>query len=316
MKIGVAVFCSFFAVFAALAFFVYSGGQISVPAEVAAEYFPSLGNQEAIIFAAGDMIFDRRIRQISDEKGGDYIFSCIDSLMESTHFAVANLEGPITANPSRSAGSVVGSADNYFFTFPTTTAQLLARHNFRVVGIGNNHILNFGYAGLLSTQEYLSQAGLGYFGGVKGNEGVYETEVNGIPLAFVGYNEFGGGSAQIVAGNISAEHQAGRVVIVYAHWGDEYIDAIPRLRPLAELFSQSGASAIIGAHPHVVLGHEYIGDTLVYYSLGNFIFDQYWNAEVSTGLTLLLHVGKSGRITADEHPVAISRDGRVCPVVQ
>jgi poly-gamma-glutamate synthesis protein (capsule biosynthesis protein) len=273
-------------------------------------------NHETVIFAAGDMLFDRKIRQVSEQFGPDYPFSCIESLIASADFAVANLEGPITENPSRSVGSIVGSIDNYFFTFPTTTAALLARHNFRVVGIGNNHILNFGYAGLLSTQDYLSRAGVGYFGGVQGNEAVFETEVNGVTLAFVGYNEFGGSSVAEVANIIAAEKKEGKTVIVYAHWGDEYMDSSPRLRPIAELFAEQGVSAIIGAHPHVVLGHEYIGDTLVYYSLGNFIFDQYFSEDVRSGLTLMLHVGKNGRVTAVEHPVAISRDGRTCPVVQ
>jgi poly-gamma-glutamate synthesis protein (capsule biosynthesis protein) len=106
------------------------------------------------------------------------------------------------------------------------------------------------------------------------------------------------------------------VVIVYSHWGDEYIDSSPRLRPVAKLFAEAGASAVIGSHPHVVLGHEYIGDTLVYYSLGNFIFDQYWDDDVSHGLTLMLHIGKEGRVTAEEHPTVILRDGRTCETVQ
>lgn len=274
------------------------------------------GTKGVTIFAAGDMLFDRRIRQMSVLHGDDYPFSCIDSLIATADFAVANLEGPITKNPSRSVGSVVGSTDNYFFTFPTTTASLLARHNFKAVGVGNNHILNFGYQGLLSTQEYLAQAGVGYFGGVEGNEGVFETEVNGTPLAFLGYNEFGGDSVATVANRIAEEKKEGRVVLVYAHWGDEYIDSSARLRPIAELFAEQGASAVIGSHPHVVLGHEYIGTMLVYYSLGNFIFDQYWNEEVRHGLTLILHINKSGLVVADEHPTEILRDGRVCPLVQ
>jgi poly-gamma-glutamate synthesis protein (capsule biosynthesis protein) len=271
---------------------------------------------EAHIFAAGDMLFDRKIRVISAESGADYPFSCIDSLIRSADFAVANLEGPITENASRSVGSIPGSTDNYFFTFPTTTAQVLKRHYIEAVDIGNNHILNFGYSGLISTQEYLSGAGVGYFGGVKGNEGVFETEVNGIPFSFLGYNEFGGGSVAEVATAIKKEHEAGRVVIVYTHWGDEYVDSSPRLRPIAELFAESGAAAVIGSHPHVVLGSEYIGNTLVYYSLGNFIFDQYFSDDVMHGLALILTVTKEGKMTAEEHPTVINRDGTTCEAVQ
>lgn len=271
---------------------------------------------DVTIFAAGDMLFDRKIRQMSELYGADHPFSCIQSVIAQADFAVANLEGPITENASRSVGSVVGSSDNYVFTFPTTTASLLARHNFKAVSVGNNHILNFGYSGLWATQVLLGEAGVGYFGGVSGNEGLFETEVNGVRLVFVGYNEFGGSSAKEVAKLIQEESADGRRVIVYAHWGDEYVDSSPRLRPIAKLFAESGASAVIGGHPHVVLGSEYIGETLVYYSLGNFIFDQYWNEDVRNGLALMLTVPKEGRISALEHPVEIQRDGRTCPLVQ
>lgn len=268
------------------------------------------------IFAAGDMLFDRKIRQVSEAYGADYPLSCMKPLIGKADFAVANLEGPITEHPSISLGSVVGSPENFYFTFPTTTASMLARYNFKAVDLGNNHILNFGYSGLASTQTYLSEAGMGYFGGVKENEGVFETEVNGVKLSFVAYNEFGGSSPKDIANTILAEKKEGRKVIVYAHWGDEYIDSSPRLRPVAELFADSGATIIIGAHPHVVLGHEYIGDTLVYYSLGNFIFDQYWQEDVRSGLALILTVSNIGKVSVEEYPLDILRDGRTCPAVQ
>ena len=272
--------------------------------------------EEAHIFAAGDIMLDRKIRLISEENGADYPFSCIDPLIGRADFAVANLEGPITDNPSRSMGSVPGSTDNYYFTFPTTTGALLLRHGIRAVDIGNNHILNYGYAGLLSTEVNLSQAGVGYFGGVEGNEGIFETDLKGIPISFIGYNEFGGSSVANVANEIAQEHAAGRVVIVYTHWGDEYIDSSPRLRPIAQMFAEAGANAVIGSHPHVVLSHEYIGDTLVYYSLGNFIFDQYFSSDVTHGLALMLSVSKSGKVSAEEHPTVINRDGTTCEAVQ
>ena len=315
MKAAAYLLCGVLAAGAVLFLFAHRESELFELVVAFAAPTPTFEEKEVRIFAAGDMLFDRKIRQVSEALGGDFVFSCISEMISGADFAVANLEGPITEHASRSVGSVVGSPDNYFFTFPTTTAALLSRHNFRAVGIGNNHITNFGISGLISTKWYLNHEDVGYFGGIQGDEGVYETQENGIDFAFIGYNEFGGSSVTEVANKIVSARAAGRVVIVYSHWGDEYIDSSLRLRPIAELFAESGASAIIGSHPHVVLGSEYIGDTLVYYSLGNFIFDQYWNSDVSHGLTLMLHVNKSGYITADEHPVTILRDGRTCPAV-
>ena len=262
--------------------------------------------------AVGDIFFDRHIRQVGEREGGDFIFSCVEDLFRSADLVIGNLEGPVTAQPSVSVGTPIGSPQNYQFTFPTTTAALLAKYNVQVVNLGNNHIGNFGIAGIASTHTFLSTAGIGYFGGLDGNEPVFRTEMNGIKLSFVSYNQFGGSSPEKVAVTIAQEHLEGRVVIVYAHWGEEYSESLLGIREVAELFAEQGADAIIGSHPHIVLPHEYIGNTLVYYSLGNFIFDQYWNTEVNHGLALLLHLGGSS-IIADEYPVVLGSDGRTCP---
>ena len=96
----------------------------------------------AVIFG-GDMMFDRTIRQAMASHGDDYVFSCVADLLRSADLVVANLEGPITSHESVSEDSEPGDGLNYTFTFPTSTASLLARHNIRLVSLGNNHIMNF-----------------------------------------------------------------------------------------------------------------------------------------------------------------------------
>ncbi len=267
---------------------------------------------EAHILFVGDMFFDRQIRFVSGYDGPDFPFSCIDPLLQSADLVVGNLEGPITANPSVSLGTIPGSPNNYRFTFPTTTATTLLRHNIRVVTIGNNHILNFGRTGLSTTHAYLDAAGVGYFGGVLGSEPVYETEVADVPLSFVGYNMFGGGSPGDVADLISNEKKKGREVIVFSHWGVEYSTSTNTIRSIATLFAMNGATAVIGSHPHVVGGHERIASTTVYYSLGNFIFDQYFSQAVRHGLAVMLTITKNGVVGIEEYPTELERDGRTC----
>src|SRR3989344_3043600 len=72
----------------------------------------------ATILFGGDMMFDRSVRRVADEKGGDFIFSCIDSVLQGADLVVANLEGPITEHASVSATSTPGDEFNYTFTFP------------------------------------------------------------------------------------------------------------------------------------------------------------------------------------------------------
>jgi poly-gamma-glutamate synthesis protein (capsule biosynthesis protein) len=270
---------------------------------------------ELKILVVGDLMFDRQIRSVGERAGEDYLLSCADPLLAEADLVMGNLEGPITDNFSVSQGSVVGSPANYQFTFPPTTAALLARHNFKLVNLGNNHIGNFGWAGIGETKKYLDEAGVNYFGGLAGDSPVYQLDQNGFPLSFVNYNQFGGETAEVVAAQIAAERAAGRIVILYAHWGEEYSPASDYQREWAALFAASGASVIIGSHPHVIQSSELIGGTPVYYSLGNFVFDQYWEPAVRTGLALLLRVSESG-ITVEEKRVELIPDGRTCPAAK
>ena len=114
-----------------------------------------------------------------------------------------------------------------------------------------------------------------------------------------------------VADKISKESGIGRTVIVYAHWGEEYSPVTSSVRNAATLFAKSGAEVIVGSHPHIILPSEKIGDAVVYYSLGNFIFDQYWDSEVRTGLVLELNI-KNRQIKILEHRVVMNIDGRTC----
>jgi poly-gamma-glutamate synthesis protein (capsule biosynthesis protein) len=274
-----------------------------------------LPQKQAAILFVGDMMFDRSVRTTMEEKGSDYIFSCIDPLLAGADLVVGNLEGPITASSSRSVGSAVGSPDNFTFTFPTSTAALLARHNIRLVSIDNNHIMSFGRAGLAQTKALLAEAGVGYFGDPDAaeSERVARIDVGGIPFSFVNWSDWTSDKTDHTVAQIRAEAESGRVVVAYNHWGDEYVPPPPRVRELAHEMADAGAAIVIGGHPHIVQEHELYHGTDIYYSLGNFIFDQYWNDAVSHGLALRVVFSESGVRSIAEIPVALGRDRRTCP---
>lgn len=76
---------------------------------------------------------------------------------------------------------------------------------------------------------------------------------------------------------------------------------------------QSGASLIVGAHPHIILPSETILGVPVYYSLGNFIFDQYWNYSVTHGLVLEVAI-HNGQLSLNELRTELEKDGRTCVI--
>jgi poly-gamma-glutamate synthesis protein (capsule biosynthesis protein) len=276
-----------------------------------------LGREEerATILFAGDMMFDRTIRIAMREEGDDHVFSCLPASLWNQDLIVANLEGPITTNRSTSEGSAPGSAENFSFTFSTSTATLLARHNIRLVNLGNNHILNFGNDGAAETLVWLKAAGVDYFGdplAPSEDSRVARREVGGIPFSFVSWSDWTGGKEEDVLRQISAERAMGRMVVVYTHWGDEYVPPNARVRALAKRFVDAGAEIVIGSHPHVVLEKETYQGKEIYYSLGNFVFDQYFTEEVRTGLLVRVIFDSEGVLSIEEIPTYLERDRRTC----
>ena len=263
--------------------------------------------KETKILFVGDMMFDRYIRQAGYTKGENFIFSCINNFLKDSDLVIGNLEGPITDNPSVSMGTTPESVDNFTFTSPPSTAKLLAKNNIKLVNLGNNHAGNFGGAGIVSTKKYLAEAGVNFID----KENIYRAEIGGRNVSFVSYNEFGGESAEKVAQKIQEEKNSGQFVVVYTHWGEEYAPPRERVKRLARSFIDAGADLIVGSHPHIVQEKETYKNKFIYYSLGNFIFDQYWNKDVSTGLVLEVRI-KGKKINIIEHKVSINKDGRTC----
>lgn len=120
-------------------------------------------------------------------------------------------------------------------------------------------------------------------------------EVNGVKIAYLGFTESTNGLSlpddtevvlvratdeTLLQEKIMRAKQAADVVVVNAHWGNEYThEPTQEQRDLAQKLASWGADVIIGTHPHVIQPVEYIENTdgrrtLVAYSLGNFISAQ------------------------------------------
>jgi len=277
--------------------------------------FSPVDRNVEIIFG-GDIMLDRSIRLAMEREGEDHVFSCIKDLLLSVDLVVANLEGPITSYPSKSTTSKVGEPDNFTFTFATSTAALLARHNISLLNLGNNHIFNFGREGLAQTKQWLDGAGVKYFGDpdLPEDERVERLTKNRVKLSFVNWSDWTSDKTDHTVAQVRKEKEAGRIVVVYTHWGEEYVPATSRMKQLAHSFIDAGAEVVIGSHPHIVQEHEVYAGKHIYYSLGNFLFDQYWNKEVRRGLLLKITFTPEGSSSIEEIPIDNQNDRRMCVV--
>lgn len=260
---------------------------------------------------AGNMMFDRYIRTQSNRIGKETIFDGMRDQLSSADLVVANLEGPITSSESESAGSAIGEARNYVFTFDSKWADVLADVNIRLVNIGNNHILNFGESGLIETRRFLQNAGVKFFGDpLDESFRSHVAVLHGRRIGFVNYNQFYRDAESRALSDIDHLRSTVDTLVIYAHWGAEYVPATNEEKRLAHLFIDKGADLVIGSHPHVVQDHETYRGKMVYYSLGNFIFDQYFSSETMRGLLVEASIAPDNSISFREFPLRLSSDGR------
>lgn len=270
----------------------------------------------ANLLFGGDLMFDRHIREKAEARGNyDFILAGLNQLFSQSDLIIANLEGPVTDFPSRSVGSAVGSTNNYFFTFDPVVLDTLSQWPF-TLSLGNNHMLNFGQNGLEQTYQNLNKKELDYFGFVQPEQEAPSYilhEINGIKVGLINYNQFVTGGEERAVSDLETVRPLVEIAIVYSHWGNEYVPENQVQRQLAQQFIDLGADLVVGAHPHVVQGSEAYQGKQIFYSLGNFVFDQYFQPEVQQGL---LVEARLCRDTAEgftwqftEHPTKILRTG-------
>lgn len=264
------------------------------------------------ILFGGDLMFDRSIRIAMRKRGNDFPLAPLREILTGADRVVANLEGPITDNVSLSETSAMGAHDNYFFTFDPSVASLLKEFHIGPVNIGNNHILNFKEEGVLQTKQHLSEAGVDSFGSpLSGDQRLLLQEIKGVTIALVNYNQFVWQGKEKAFADIASAKQSADVVILYTHWGTEYVPATEAVKILAHQFIDGGADLIIGSHPHVVQEREIYQGKTIYYSLGNMVFDQYFSKETEHGLLVRATLDtQTKHFSFEEIPLILKSNGQ------
>jgi len=244
------------------------------------------GMGQTILFA-GDIMLDRGVADLMKQNSVYYPFEKIMQFLVGTDLAVGNLEGPIVKNPENFGDHAMT------FNFSPDILPALKMAKFNLFNLANNHILNRGNDGLAETREFLDQSKLNYFGDPLkcSDEFAYQKD----NFLFLGFNKtFSSGCPNediIKAVKKAREKNSDKFLIVNLHWGTEYKTINSKSQQdLAHQIIESGADLIIGHHPHVVQNIELYKNKLIFYSLGNFIFDQYFSKNVQQGLAVGLEL--------------------------
>src|SRR3989344_6772542 len=250
------------------------------------------------ILFLGDVMFDRDIRRLGEENGYQSLWGDSGHIFKYYDEVIFNLEGPITSNPSVSQSSTVGEIENTTFTFSAKALEELPEGTNYIAHIGNNHIFDFNAQGVYATVRALAASGISYFGDIDSDMLLSSsiTLENGA-VTIISFNEFLGNGSNYVLETIKQFKKEAPFIIVYTHWGVEYeFDQPEYIEKLAHQFIDAGADLVVGSHPHVIGKIENYKGKYIYYSLGNFIFDQYWDQRVRCGIALDVRIFNDGSV--------------------
>lgn len=275
------------------------------------------------VILVGDIMLARGVEYMIEKMGdGDFRFPFLkiaDDLKEAKRGArprregggrvgvlFGNLEGPISDK-----GTKVGSI--YSFRAEPEAIEGLTFAGFDILSLANNHAFDYTGEALEDCLTRLSKAGISYVGaGFTENEAYSPVikEIDGpadspqVKIAFLAYTNLGpetwrateenSGIAWISKDNFekikkdieNAKSQAD-ILVVSLHSGEEYQKTPTQFQiEFSKMAIDAGADLVVGHHPHVIQPNEKYGNGYIFYSLGNFIFDQSFSSETMQGLLL------------------------------
>jgi poly-gamma-glutamate synthesis protein (capsule biosynthesis protein) len=268
-------------------------------------------NSRIIIKAVGDICPGDKymtglgVLSKSNKFGSAFPLKEAGEYLQGADLLLGNFEGLLTTKTRAKNGA------NLSFCGLPEFAHDLFQSGFSVLNVANNHSLEHGPEIFLESVECLKSAGIQVCG-LRSNEGKFYSEpvvfsVKGQRIGILGYNWVGADNFKDADNLIAQSHdsivnytwerkkfkkppleQANQAVIqdinnlraqvdllvLMAHWGYEYVTVPPyNLTLEAHSFIDAGVDIIIGSHPHVLQGMEAYKHGLIFYSLGNFIFD-------------------------------------------
>ena len=248
-----------------------------------------MSNESLKIVAVGDLAFNGVFRRILARYGPDYPFRKVVPFWKDADLILGNLESPCTTQPRAAPSKFTLRADRL-------AAESAQAAGFDCLCVANNHMMDFGPIGLAEACAEVARVGIPTVGAGRNEAEAYAPVILDLGGQRVGILAFcdvvqvsplyagpmGAGVArwEIETCLQRVEKLRPQVdwLIVHMHWGVELAQLpTPAQRQWAHELASSGVDAILGHHPHVLQPIELIDDTVVAYSLGNFLFSSsFW----------------------------------------
>jgi len=193
----------------------------------------------------------------------DFPFRNVREYFEADDFTLINFEGVLVDE---------GYPMDKTFTFsgPTAYIEIMSGSSVEAVTLANNHTLDYGTSGYQSTLETFDASQVEY---VEKNSTLLYTTESGLTIGIYA-EDYSCFDMELLKASVSQLREAGAELVIYAvHWGVEgsYYPQ-PNQEDWAREAVDAGVDIVYGTHPHVLQNIEHYGDSVIFYSLGNFSF--------------------------------------------
>ncbi len=255
---------------------------LEIPNDVIAE-------KRVSFYGAGDNLIHNCVYwQADDNAPGDAydflpMYQLVAEDIQSADIAYLNQETPL-------GGTQLGVSSYPLFNSPEQVGLDMIQLGFDVFSHANNHVFDKGEAGIANTYNFYREQNAFMVGIHKKDEDTVKIyEKNDIKIAFVNYTYHTNGlslsensdyyvplaNEERMVSDIQRAKDMADFVICLVHWGEEN-QSVPNdvQKQHAKLLADAGCDVIVGTHPHTIQPVEFVGDTLVVYSLGNYISAQ------------------------------------------
>lgn len=280
-----------------------------------------LSGDKIKISLAGDLSVGRDINAYA-RTNKDYVlfYSRIADFLSANDLNIANLESPIISD-DRCPIMTWKETGTYYLCGGPQFLDSFANYNFHF-GLANNHINNFN--GLEETMNYLKSKRISFAYSHVKPVVITKKTIKGVKFGFLSYDLTDNNpdtNLDTIVDTVKKNASNYDWLIVQLHWGTEYANApsnnlipIPPYgkytqKTFARKLIDSGADIIHGHHPHVLQPiEEYYSKgkkKLIFYSLGNFVFDQY-PEDTRRSKVYRIVLDKNDLISYEEFPIEIN----------
>lgn len=231
----------------------------------------------------GDVMLARNVEKLIRTYGIQYPYESLPP-QSTNSFLVGNFEAtiPKVHVPTKDQ-KFSFSVDPYFL-------KGLKEYGFTHLGLANNHSYDFGRDEYVNAFQELKIQGLQPFGDQQkqASSTIQFLKIKNKTIAIIGIFEVDEAlTKKEVQSLFTRAKLTSDFQIAFVHWGTEYSLVHTAFQEsFAHMLIDAGADAVVGHHPHVVEDIGMYKNAPIFYSLGNFIFDQYFSEDVEEGLKL------------------------------